>query len=72
MSAQVVAKEDDWTPESVKNRGILMLNEMLVLLGEDKALIGDDEKVELLGLGFMIKDKDAVAQAKYTVHAYSE
>jgi len=30
----------------------------LVLLGEDKDLIGDDEKVELLGLGFMIKDKN--------------
>ncbi|MBC8552884.1 MAG: DUF262 domain-containing protein [Candidatus Brocadiales bacterium] len=54
MSAQVVAKENDWTPELVKDRGLLMLDAMLFFLGEDKNSLNVNEKITLLGLEFMI------------------
>ncbi|NTU74414.1 HNH endonuclease, partial [Candidatus Roizmanbacteria bacterium] len=56
MSAQIVAKEIDWTPESIKNRGLLMLNYFLELLGENLAIMNENEKINLLGLGFLIEN----------------
>ena len=55
MSAQMVAKEPDWTPETVKIRGVLMLNVMLRLLGEKEDLLSENEKLHLLGLEFLIE-----------------
>lgn len=54
MSAQVVARETDWTPESIKNRGLSMLDYLLELLGEKSDIMSENEKINLLGLGFLI------------------
>jgi hypothetical protein len=53
MSAQLVAKEPDWTPESIKNRGIKMLDTMMEFLGEDPAAMPEPEKLGILGIEFM-------------------
>ena len=53
MSAQIVAREDDWTPERVLDRGIRMINTMLHHLGEPDDIFPLAKKIELLGLGFM-------------------
>ncbi|MGZ4042329.1 MAG: DUF262 domain-containing protein [Bacteroidia bacterium] len=55
MSAQIVAKQLDWTPESIINRGILMINSIVDLLGEKADLLAYNDKLKLLGLEFMIK-----------------
>jgi len=56
MSARIVADEPDWTPESIKNRGMKMLDHLWDMLhpGQDIKLT-ENEKLELLGLDFMIK-----------------
>lgn len=53
MSAQIVAINDTWTPESIKNRGILMLKSMLAMLDEPDDLLDESELLKLLGLEFM-------------------
>lgn len=53
MSAQIVAKESDWTPEHIKNRGIEMLDEIIAIVGEKTNLLSEDEKLVILGLEFM-------------------
>ena len=59
MSAQLVAKKADWTPESVKERGLQMLQAMFMLLDE-KCDLSEDEQISLLGLGFLIDNKKHV------------
>jgi hypothetical protein len=59
MSAQMVAKESDWTPESIKQRGLQMLNAMLVFLGESVDSLTEKEKINLLGLDFLIATTNA-------------
>ena len=58
MSAQMVAKEPDWTPDSIKERGLLMLNAMLAMLDEPEDLLDENEALTLLGLEFMIEVDD--------------
>ncbi len=61
MSAQVVAINNTWTPESIKNRGISMLKSMLAMLDEPEDLLDEGELLKLLGLEFMaesVKEKD--------------
>ena len=53
MSAQLVAKEVDWIPESIKDRGIRMLDTMMEFLGEDPAAMPESEKLGILGIDFM-------------------
>jgi len=55
MSAQIVAKNTEWTPESIKNRGILMLDSILEMLNESSDRISVNEKLRILGLEFMIE-----------------
>ena len=58
---QVVAINDTWTPESIKNRGISMLKSMLAMLDEPEDLLDEGELLKLLGLEFMaesVKEKD--------------
>lgn len=55
MSAQLIATKENWTPETVKNRGIDMIDTMLSFLGESHDLISENEKIKLLGLEFMIQ-----------------
>lgn len=54
MSAQIVAKLDDWTPQKVLERGLSMIDALLSLLNESSALLSDEDKVRLLGLDFML------------------
>jgi len=54
MSAQIVAKENDWTPETVLLRGLDMIDKMLILLDESVDSITKEDKVKLLGLDFMV------------------
>jgi len=54
MSAQLVAKNADWTPELVKERGLHMLKAMFMFLDE-KCDLSEDEQISLLGLDFLIK-----------------
>jgi hypothetical protein len=55
MSAQIVAKSSEWTPEAIKERGILMLKTMLSMLNEPLDLLCENDALKLLGLEFMIK-----------------
>ncbi|MBC8193828.1 MAG: DUF262 domain-containing protein [FCB group bacterium] len=55
MSAQIVAKEPDWTPITLLARGVRMIDSMLAMLGEDKHSIEYERKVDLLGLKFMLE-----------------
>lgn len=56
MSAQVVSTEKDWTPETLKQRGIKMFNVLLGFLGEKEDVRTYDEKLRLLGLDFLERD----------------
>ncbi len=58
MSAQIVANEPDWTPKSIVDRGILMVNVILKQLAEGEDSLSYNEKLKLLGLEFMIKTND--------------
>ena len=54
ISAQLVAKSLDWTPEAIKERGLMMLKAMLLMLDEPEDKLSEDEALVLLGLDFMI------------------
>ena len=55
MSAQLVAKQPDWTPEAILDRGIDMIDSLLRMLGETTDRLSKSEKMLLLGLEFMIE-----------------
>ncbi|WP_077926874.1 DUF262 domain-containing protein [Wohlfahrtiimonas populi] len=54
ISAQIIAKEPDWTPEQIKRRGLDMINFLLYKLNEPSTLLTEEEKLKLLGLDFLI------------------
>jgi hypothetical protein len=54
ISAQIVATSQDWTPESIKDRGVLMLKSMLSMLGESADVLSENDALSLLGLDFFI------------------
>lgn len=58
MSAQIVAKSLDWSPEAIKERGLLMLKSILLMLDESEDLLTNKEALQLLGLEFMIKSDE--------------
>jgi len=58
ISAQLVAKEDDWTPENILERGIKMIDALLDHLVEPRTGLFRDEKIELLGLSFMVESNN--------------
>lgn len=53
LSAQIVANESTWSPDSVKNRGLEILDFILLKLDEDQSKLSKEEKVSLLGLSFL-------------------
>lgn len=57
MSAQMVAKNTEWTPEKIKERGLLMLKSLFKILGEPQNRLDEKESLKLLGLEFMIDSK---------------
>lgn len=54
ISAQIIAKEPDWTSEQIKHRGLDMINFLLYKLNEPSDLLTEEEKLKLLGIGFLI------------------
>lgn len=58
MSAQLVAKHEEWTPEAIKVRGVLMLKSLLKMLGEPEDKLSESELVRLLGLEFMLQESE--------------
>lgn len=55
MSAQIVAKQADWTAKQIKNRGLEMIDFLLYKLGESNYLLTDSEKLKLLGIDFLVE-----------------
>lgn len=54
MSAMLVASENqDWTPNSIVNRGMQMLSFLCDFIGEDFAAMEEKTKYKILGLEFM-------------------
>ena len=54
MSAQIVASRYlDWTPETIKERGVSMLKALLTMIDEDQDRLSEEEALVLLGLEFM-------------------
>jgi len=52
LSAQILSSDyEDWTPETIKERGITMIDFLLILLGEEN--IDEEQKLDLLGLEFL-------------------
>jgi uncharacterized protein with ParB-like and HNH nuclease domain len=58
ISAQLVAKETNWTPESIKIRGIKMLNKIMDFLGEASDSVSEVDKLSFLGLEFMAQKSE--------------
>lgn len=58
MSAQLVAKEPDWTPGCILERGITMIDSLLRQLEETTDRFSRREKIQLLGLEFMIENNN--------------
>ena len=57
MSAQIVASRYlDWTPETIKERGLSMLKELLIMIGEPIDKLSEEEALIILGLEFMINN----------------
>ena len=58
MSAMIVAKEEDWTSETVLARGLDMLKFLCDYVGEDFGTLSDDTKYKVLGLDFLLEKED--------------
>lgn len=58
MSAMLVASEyEEWTPETITDRGLKMLEYMCDYIGEDFSQIEEKTKYQILGLDFMFQEK---------------
>lgn len=61
MSAQIVAKEPTWTPETIVKRGVEMINFLWEKLHpNEKDILTEKDKLRLLGLGFLVKEEQPV------------
>jgi uncharacterized protein with ParB-like and HNH nuclease domain len=58
MSAMIVAKNDEWTPKHVLNRGLNMLKFMCDYIGVDSNKIEERTKYKILGLEFMLESSE--------------
>ncbi|WP_252060361.1 DUF262 domain-containing protein [Acinetobacter sp. AHP123] len=67
LSAQIVANESIWSPDHVKNRGLEILDFILLKLDEDQNKLSIDEKVALLGLDFLINEPKSLVNSTYEV-----
>lgn len=63
LSAQIVANESTWDPDHVKNRGLKMLDFILLKLDEDQNKLSIEDKVALLGLNFLNKNLEQLSEA---------
>lgn len=59
MSAMIVANENEWTPESIVDRGLKMLNFLCDYINEDFNSISVATKYKILGLEFMLVNEEA-------------
>ncbi|NOQ75137.1 MAG: DUF262 domain-containing protein [Crocinitomix sp.] len=57
MSAMMVANNEDWTPESILNRGLDILKFLCGYIGEDFDNMEELTKYKVLGLEFMLEKK---------------
>ena len=56
MSAMLVASENDtWTPETILNRGLKMLEFLCEFIQVDYSELSEAMKYKLLGLEFMLE-----------------
>ena len=59
MSARIVANNSEWTPDTIKKRGTLMIEFLWNKLHPDKQNgLTANEKLELLGLDFLIPQNE--------------
>ncbi|WP_353166493.1 DUF262 domain-containing protein [Acinetobacter sp.] len=63
LSAQIVANESTWNPDHVKNRGLKILDFILLKLDEDQNKLSIEDKVALLGLNFLNKNLEQLSEA---------
>jgi hypothetical protein len=66
LSAQIVAKKTDWTPLSVKQRGLEMLEALLEMLDEDSSQLIEMDKLKILGIEFLASDPAVEAMSDIT------
>lgn len=63
LSAQIVANEPTWNPDHVKNRGLKILDFILLKLDADQHTLSVKDKVALLGLNFLNKNLEQLSEA---------